>query len=66
VRNKACRNWDRPLMKIDYYGDVLVGCIECNRWGHPGNKKLTLETLDDDLQALRACASKKHRRCERQ
>jgi hypothetical protein len=31
-------------MNIDHYGEVLVGCIHCNRWGHPG----------DDLEALKA------------
>jgi hypothetical protein len=29
---------NRPLTKIDYYGEVLVGCIECNRLGRPGDK----------------------------
>jgi hypothetical protein len=39
--------------EIDYYGEVLVGCINCNRWGKPGDKKLIMELLEDDLQALR-------------
>jgi hypothetical protein len=41
-------------MEIDRYGEVLIGCIDCNRWGHPGDKTLTLELLQDDLEALRA------------
>jgi hypothetical protein len=32
-------------MKIDRYGEVLIGCIDCNRWGHPGDKKLTAPTF---------------------
>jgi hypothetical protein len=24
-----CPYCQRPLMKIDYYGEVLIGCIEC-------------------------------------
>ena len=26
---------DRPLIKIDHYGEMLEGCIHCNRWGPP-------------------------------
>jgi hypothetical protein len=40
-------------MQIDYYGEVLVGCIHCNRWGHPGDDKLIMELLESDLEALR-------------
>jgi hypothetical protein len=41
-------------MQIDYHGEVLVGCIECNRWGHPGDDKPVMELLGSDLEALRA------------
>ena len=41
-------------MKIDHYSEVLVGCINCNRWGHPGDEKLIMELLEDDLEALKA------------
>jgi hypothetical protein len=44
---------NRPLMQIDHYGEVLVRCIDCNRWGHPGDDKLVMEVLPDDLEALR-------------
>ena len=27
-------------MKVDHYGEALVCCIDCNRGGRPGNKKL--------------------------
>jgi hypothetical protein len=40
MRNKTCRNRNRPLVRIDYYGEVLIGCIDCNRWGNPGDKTL--------------------------
>ena len=40
-------------MKIDHYGEVLVGCIDCNRWGHPGDDKLIIELMESDLEALR-------------
>jgi hypothetical protein len=60
VRNKACRYCKGPLMKIDRYGEELIGCIACNRWGRPGDKKLALEMLEDDLEALRASVRRKH------
>ena len=37
---KTCPSCGSPLMRIDYYGEVLVGCVECNRWGRSGDKKL--------------------------
>jgi hypothetical protein len=54
MRNNACRYCSGPLTKIDHYGQVLIGCVECNRWGHLGDKKLTMQLLEDDLEALRA------------
>jgi hypothetical protein len=26
-----------------HYGEMLVGCIHCNRWGHPGDETLVME-----------------------
>jgi hypothetical protein len=49
-------------MRIDYYGEVLIGCIDCNRWGHPGDKTLSMEMLEDDLEALRASERRRHPR----
>jgi hypothetical protein len=40
-------------MKIDHYGEALVDCLDCNRWGHPGDEKLVMELMTDDLEALR-------------
>ena len=48
-----CPHCRRPLIKIDYYSELLVGCIECNRWGRPGDKTLVMELIDGDLQALK-------------
>jgi hypothetical protein len=33
---------------------MLVGCIDCNRWDHPGDEKLIMELLPDDLKELQA------------
>jgi hypothetical protein len=51
--DKVCPYCNRPLMKIDHYGKVLVGYIDCNRWGHPGDDKLIMELMESDLEALR-------------
>ena len=48
-----CPHCHRRLTKIDYYGEVLVGCVQCNRWGRPGDKTLVMELIEDDLQALK-------------
>ena len=60
MKNQACPTCGFPLMKIDYYGEVLVGCIDCNYWGCPGDKKLMMEMQEDDLEALRASMRREH------
>jgi hypothetical protein len=54
MNNGVCPCCHRPLTEIDYHGEVLVGCIGCNRWGKPGDENLVLELMEDDLEALRA------------
>jgi hypothetical protein len=34
--------------------------IDCNRWGYLGDKKLIMEMLQEDLEALRASVRRKH------
>ena len=53
MSDKVCPYCNGPLMEIDHYGEVLVGCITCNRWGHPGDDKLIMELMESDLEALR-------------
>ena len=60
MRNKVCRYCNGPLTEIDRYGEVLIGCLVCNRWGHPSDRKLTLVMLEEDLEALRALERQKH------
>jgi hypothetical protein len=48
-----CPNCQRPLTEIDYYGELLVGCMDCNRWGKPGDKNLVMELLEPDHERLR-------------
>src|SRR6478609_1930423 len=53
MRDKACPHCNRPLMEIDHYGEVLVGCIDCNCWGHLDDDKLIMELMGSDLEALK-------------
>jgi hypothetical protein len=47
AKTKTCRYCDRPLTKIDNYGEMPVGCIDCNRWGRPADKTLVMELMED-------------------
>ena len=46
-----CSLCKRPLIEIDHYGERLIGCIECNRWGRRGDATLPMQLLKDDLEA---------------
>ena len=59
VSNKVCPHCGSPLMKIDHYGEVLIGCVHCNYWGRPGDKSPIMEMLEDDLEALRQSVRRK-------
>ncbi len=49
----TCPHCHRPLIEIDHYGELLIGCVECNRWSWKGSKRLFMELPEEDLQALR-------------
>jgi hypothetical protein len=59
-----CPYCKRPLIKIDY-GEVLIGCINCNRWGRPGDKRLIMELMETDLKALRETRANARERASR-
>ena len=59
VSNKVCPTCGSPLMKIDHYGEMLIGCVHCNYWGRPGDKRPIMEMLEDDLEALRESVRRK-------
>jgi len=60
VSNEVCPICGFPLIRIDHYGEELIGCVDCNRWGHPGEKKLSMEMLEDNLEALRESVRRRH------
>lgn len=49
---ETCSRCKRPLIEIDHYGERLIGCAECNRWGWPGGDDLFMELPEEDLRAL--------------
>jgi hypothetical protein len=48
-----CPYCSRPLTEIDYHGERLVGCLECNRWARPGDESLVMEIMEHELEALK-------------
>jgi hypothetical protein len=50
---RTCPHCGGPLIEIDCYGDNLVGCTECNRWGHPWEDDLPMEMKEEDILAVR-------------
>jgi hypothetical protein len=51
---KECPACKGRLIEIDYYGQRLLGCAECNRWGLAhGEEPYLMEMPEDDLEALR-------------
>ena len=51
LRIKACT--ERPLTLIDYYGEMLQGCLSCNRW-QASSSDLWEDLPEEDLHALAA------------
>jgi hypothetical protein len=36
--------------------EMLVGCVNCNRWGRPDDENFILQLMDEDIEALRAAS----------
>ena len=49
-----CDKCGERLIEIDYYGERLTGCVECNKWGRLGDTNRVLELKEDDLAAVRS------------
>ena len=52
VDSTHCSQCNGLLIEIDFYGERMVGCIECNRWTRDG--WLFIHLPEEDLEALRA------------
>jgi hypothetical protein len=47
-----CDCCEERLIDIDRYGELLTGCIECNRW-RSGQRAFIVELSIEDFEALR-------------
>ena len=48
-----CEECHRPLMRIDFYGERLDGCLFCNLWTVAGGVRLCRKLPEADVEALR-------------
>jgi hypothetical protein len=58
---RHCPHCHRLLIEIDHYGERLIGCIMCNRWGWPGSNEPFMALPEDDLQALSNLSDARHK-----
>ena len=50
----VCEHCHQQLIEIDRYGERWIGCINCNKWGRPGDKNLVMELSEEDFAAVSA------------
>ena len=50
--DSACDKCHRPLTRIDFYGEVLEGCIHCNVWKDVANG-VWRKIPEEDIEALK-------------
>jgi uncharacterized protein with PIN domain len=56
-----CPQCHRPLIEIDHYGERLIGCVKCNRWGWPGSSNAFMALPEEALQALNNLSNARHK-----
>jgi hypothetical protein len=49
----TCAACNGPQIEIDRYGELLLGCVECNRWTWRDSETISMSLPEDDLEALR-------------
>ena len=49
------------LVKGSAGSELLVGCIDCNRWAWPGSDKPFMALPEDDLNALSNLSNARHK-----
>ena len=52
VPDVVCDQCQQPLIEIDLYGRRWIGCIDCNRWGWPGDS-LVRALSEEDITGIR-------------
>jgi hypothetical protein len=53
TRTVTCDACSRPLVRIDAWGELLDGCLHCNRWTSAGGDRLWKPLPTEDIEALR-------------
>jgi hypothetical protein len=56
----VCSQCGGPLIETNYYGERLVGCVECNLWRKNGEEHLKSLT-EEDLQAIESLSNARHK-----
>jgi hypothetical protein len=46
-----CERCQQPLIKVDRYGEQLIGCIDCNCWRGTGSA-FVMDLSVEEIQAL--------------
>jgi len=59
--NDTCPHCKGRLIEIDHYGERLIGCVKCNRWGWPGSSNAFMALREEDLQALSNLSDARHK-----
>ena len=49
----TCLHCGSSLIHVDRYGDLLIGCVDCNRWGTPGDGERSIRLAETDINAMR-------------
>jgi hypothetical protein len=52
VDSTHCSQCNGMLIEIDFYGELLIGCIGCNRWTRDG--WLFIQLPEEELAALKS------------
>jgi len=50
--DSACDKCQRPLTRIDFYGELLEGCIYCNIWKEV-DRGVWRKIPEEDIEALK-------------
>lgn len=45
--SEVCPTAMARLWKLTITARVLVGCVECNRWGKPGDQTLVMDPMEE-------------------
>jgi len=50
--SKICPRCKAPRIKIDRFGERLIGCVVCNLWTWPSTPSVSMALPENDLSGL--------------